>query len=79
MNPDLITFGRNLRRLRVGNRLTLRQLAEKTGIGRSTLSEYENAITDPSLTHVKIIADYFNVNIGWMVGEEDKMGRRCSC
>ena len=49
----LEAFARNLRYLRSERDMTLRELADALKIGRSTLSEYENAETDPSLTTVK--------------------------
>ena len=68
----LETFARNLRYLRSEREMTLRELAEALGIGRSTLSEYENAETDPSLTVVKKIADYFGESVDWLVGDTKK-------
>ncbi len=69
-DKDLLeTFARNLRYLRSEREMTLRELAEALKIGRSTLSEYENAETDPSLTVVKKIADYFGESVDWLVGD----------
>lgn len=66
---DLMIFAENLKRLRMEKGITLRELAEATGIGKSTLHEYENALTDPSLTHVKLIAQYYDESIDWLAGE----------
>jgi len=69
-DKDLLeTFARNLRYLRSERGMTLRELAEALKIGRSTLSEYENAETDPSLTVIKKIADYFGKSVDWLVGD----------
>lgn len=66
---ELEGFAARLKQLRENNNLTLRELAEDIGIGRSTLGEYENAETDPSLSHVRRIADYFGVSIDRLAGE----------
>lgn len=66
---ELEGFAARLKQLRENNNLTLRELAEDIGIGRSTLGEYENAETDPSLSHVRRIADYFGVSIDQLAGE----------
>lgn len=66
---ELEGFAARLKQLRENNNLTLRELAEDIGIGRSTLGEYENAETDPSLSHLRRIADYFGVSIDQLAGE----------
>lgn len=68
LRKELKDFAENLKRLRKEKNLTLRELAEELKIGKSTLSEYENAQKDPSLTNVKKIAGYFNESIDWLSG-----------
>ena len=62
-------FARNLRYLRHEREMTLRELSEALGIGKSTLCDYENAKADPTLTTLKKIADYFGVSVDWLVGD----------
>jgi transcriptional regulator with XRE-family HTH domain len=61
-------FARNLRYLRHEREMTLRELSEALGIGKSTLCDYENAKADPTLTTLKKIADYFGKSVDWLVG-----------
>jgi len=62
-------FARNLRYLRHERGMTLRELSEALGIGKSTLCDYENAKADPTLTTLKKIADYFGKSVDWLVGD----------
>jgi len=68
LRRELKDFAENLKRLREEKNLTLRELAEELKIGKSTLSEYENAQKDPSLMNAKKIADYFDESIDWLAG-----------
>ncbi len=74
MNKELVVpFANNLKRLREEKGLSLRELADKTGISKSSLSDYENALSDPSLTNIIIIAEYFDEDIGWLIGEAPRL------
>lgn len=68
LRKELKPFAENLKRLREEKNMTLRELAEELKIGKSTLSEYENAQKDPSLTNVQKIAEYFDESIDWLAG-----------
>jgi transcriptional regulator with XRE-family HTH domain len=46
-----------------------------TGICTPTLSMYENGMRLPTLTKIMVLADYYGVSVGWLLGETDKMGR----
>ena len=43
--------------------ITLEKLASLTGIGKSTLSDYENARTDPRMSAMEKIAEALNMKI----------------
>jgi DNA-binding XRE family transcriptional regulator len=63
------TFAGNLKKLRAQKDLTLRMLAEETGISYQALNFYENCKRDPSITIVKKLADYFGVTVDSMIGD----------
>jgi transcriptional regulator with XRE-family HTH domain len=46
-----------------------------TGICTPTLSMYENCMRIPTLRNLIILADYYGVSVGWLLGETDEMGR----
>lgn len=46
------------------------QLSSKTGISKSTLSEYKTGGADPSRSKLVAIANAANVSVGWLVSGE---------
>ena len=50
--------------------LTQEQLAEKLGVAKSTISMYENGKRKPSFEALEALADFFNVNLGVLTGQE---------
>lgn len=64
-------FAEMLRYLRKSSDLTQFQLAEKTGISRSSINNYENGIREPDFDTLELFADYFNVSMERMLGKED--------
>lgn len=71
MEALLVDFARNLKNLRQGKDLSLRELSNATHISRAALNEYERGMTDPSLSNLIKIARYFGVSVNWLIGEED--------
>jgi transcriptional regulator with XRE-family HTH domain len=63
--------GRRLRTLRDEARLTLRELAEKTGLSVSLISQLERGVTSPSLQTVRRLADALQVSIFQLLVEEN--------
>lgn len=47
--------------------LTLRQLAEITGISKSTLNNIENGATDPHISTVVTLAKFFCCNLSELI------------
>lgn len=56
MNEDLMVLGGRLREIRKEKRLTLQQLAERTGLTAGLLSKIENLRTSPSLSVLSDLA-----------------------
>ena len=46
-------------------------LAERLGMSKSTIGMYETGAITPSLEALNAIADFFNVSISYLMGEED--------
>lgn len=61
-------FSKRLKKLREEFGLNQKQLADKIKIGNKTISDYERAISSPDLETLKIIADFFNVSIDYLIG-----------
>lgn len=70
-------FPERLKALRQERELTLEMMAEdmnrKYGltISKGTISRWEGGNTDPAMTYVVCIADYFNVSIDYLAGLTD--------
>ena len=54
--------------------INITDLANMTGLPRSTISSYINRKSNPSIIQLKLLADYFNVSIDYLVGREDDFG-----
>ena len=52
------------------NNLSVAELSEITGISRSILYDYEKGNVEPTMTKLIAIADYFNVDVGWLIGRQ---------
>lgn len=57
------SIGRKLRILRNGRGLTQQQLADRLGIKRATLSNYEVGRRAPHISELRRIAEYFGVGL----------------
>lgn len=64
----------NLRLARERLRLTQEQVHERTEIGPSTLSEFENGHRQPSLVQLQALAHLYQRSLGWLLDEEAGAG-----
>lgn len=62
-------IGERIRSLRVESGLSQQELSDKLGIGRSTLANYEQGKREPDLETIEYIADYFNVDMNYLLGK----------
>ena len=69
-------FAERIKELREEKNMSLRELAEATGISKTALSYYENCERDPSLTVVKTISDFFDEDINYMVGDSQERRKK---
>lgn len=69
---DLTKIGDRLKMFRHNEGLTLRKLAEETGVHWMTLSNAENNHSIPNLFNLLILAEYYGVTVSELIGEEDK-------
>ena len=61
-----------LKKLRLAKGMNQVELAEALGITRSRLSMYELGQREPDFETLEMIADYFNVDIDYLMGRTDK-------
>ena len=65
-------FHNIFKRLRIASGLTQAEMAEKLGISRSTIGMYETGAREPDFETLELIADFFNVDIDYLLGRTDK-------
>lgn len=60
-----IDIGSKLKTLRKGRKLTQQELADKMGITRATVSNYEVGRRSPHISELKRFAEFFGVGIDY--------------
>ena len=61
-------FGIILKSLRIKKHLTQKQLANKIGVRKATISAYEKSATYPSINVLIKLCRFFNVSIDYLLG-----------
>lgn len=69
----IMTVGKSIQRLRKAASLTQEELANKIGVARSTIAQWERGWATPSLGKVRDLADVFNVSMNAVVSGSDEM------
>jgi transcriptional regulator with XRE-family HTH domain len=67
----MCTFGERLKLLRTEKELTQEQLAEKFGMKKSRISQYELNKRQADDDLKKLFADYFDVSLDYLLGQSD--------
>ena len=65
------TFGERLKELRKERGLGQIALAAALGVGKSSISLWERVESEPTLTNLITIAQYFDVTLDWLAGLTD--------
>ena len=66
-----IQVAARIKELMKENSLTQVALAEKVGIRQNTISAWLLGKKEPSIRSMWLLADYFNVDIDYLVGRKD--------
>lgn len=64
-------FGEKLTELRTEKNLSQMQLAGAVDISQSAIARYELNKTEPRISELKKICDYFDVSADYMIGRTD--------
>lgn len=64
-------FSKRLVELRKERKLSQYKLAEKLGCSRGLISNYEQGTREPDHNTLKMLADFFNVSIDYLIGRSD--------
>lgn len=65
-------FKDRLKELRKAKGLSQVVLAERLGLSKSTIGAYETGDITPSLDALNMIADFFNVDMDYLLGKEEQ-------
>lgn len=65
-------FQNIFKQLRLSSGYTQIEMAQKLGISRSTIGMYETGAREPDFETLETIADFFNVDIDYLLGRTDK-------
>ncbi len=68
----MVNFGEKLKALRQEAGLTQKQLADRLGVTKSTVSYYELALRYPSTDVIVNLAEAFHVSTDYLLGVEKK-------
>ena len=61
-----------LKQIREEKGLSQNELAKKINMTQQRISSYEKGIREPDIETLKILADFFNVSIDYLLGKTDK-------
>lgn len=64
-------FASVFKELRIKSGLTQQEMADRLKISRSSIGMYENGEREPSFELLEIIADYFNVDMNYLLGKKE--------
>jgi Zn-dependent peptidase ImmA (M78 family)/transcriptional regulator with XRE-family HTH domain len=65
-----VAVGERLKYARERSGLTLRQVEERTGIGQSSLSEFEGGKREPRLSYLQALSDAYRRSLDFFLGNE---------
>lgn len=65
-------FHNIFKQLRISSGYTQIEMSQKLGISRSTIGMYETGAREPDFETLETIADFFNVDIDYLLGRTDK-------
>ena len=65
-------FAQKLKKARKESGYTQEDVSLETKIPRSTLANYEIGRREPDIENLGILADFYNVDLNWLVGTKGK-------
>lgn len=65
-------FSKRLKKAMDEQKVTQSDLASKTGIGKSSISQYMSGKNEPTVFRLKVLAEALNVSSAWLKGDIDE-------
>lgn len=69
----MLTIGDRLKIARDKKGVKQTRVSDDTGINNKTLSGYERNVSEPDLDTIKILAEYYNISLDFLLGKTDKI------
>lgn len=73
-----MNFAERLKELRKSRELSQGDVAKVLGVTRAAVSQYEMGVRKPSYEMMEVLADYFNVDMDYLLGRTDKTTTKLS-
>lgn len=67
-----MTFGSRLKTLRLSKGLTQAELAKQLHLSATCVNRYERDIREPGIGVISVLADFFDVDCGYLLGAPSK-------
>ena len=67
-----MTFSERLKQLRAQRGLTQDTLSKQSGLTKSSIAMYETGKRKPKIEVLELLADFFNVDLDYLVGKSDR-------
>lgn len=67
-----MNFAERLKELRKSRKLSQGDIANVLGVTRQAVSQYETGMRKPDYEMMEVLADYFNVDMDYLLGRTDK-------
>ena len=67
----MASFGNRLKELREERGLSLKQLSERIQVSDAAICKWENDISEPKLTYIIRLAQYFGITLDELTGQDD--------
>ena len=65
------TFAERVRELRLQQNMNQKQLADELNVSKSRIAMYEQDKRKPDFQFLELMADYFNVDVDYLMGKTD--------
>lgn len=67
----MATFSERVKELRIQSELTQQQVADRIGLNKQTISQYERGVRQPDFDILELLCDFFNVSTDYLLGKSD--------
>lgn len=70
----MLIYGQRIRELREERGISMMSLAKAIGVSDTAVCKWENQISEPKLSYVMKLSDYFNCSADYLIGRSDDFG-----